>query len=53
MSKNVKIEQQIHKIWADLDFLVLIHCLVQQKQNAINRHKTFFGPKQKIRVQLH
>jgi hypothetical protein len=51
MSKNVKIESQIHKIWANLDFLVQIHGWVQKNQNATNRHKIFFGQKQKIGVQ--
>jgi hypothetical protein len=46
MSKNVKIEPQTHKIWANLDFLV-----VQKNKNATNRHKKNFGQKQKIRVQ--
>jgi hypothetical protein len=50
MSKNVKIEPQIHKIWANLDFLVNSR-FGKKNQNATNRHKIFFGQKQKIRVQ--
>jgi hypothetical protein len=48
MSKNVKIEPQMHKIWANLDFLVKIHGLVQKNQNG---HKKLFGQKQKTLVQ--
>jgi hypothetical protein len=53
MSKNVKIEPQIHKIWANLDFIVQIHGWVQKNQNATSRQKFFFWQKQKIRVQLY
>jgi hypothetical protein len=42
MSKNVKFEPQIRKIWANLDFLEQIHGLVQKKST-----QNFFWTKTK------